>query len=60
MSETYKTTTAGIIERDTLKRLGPHLRGLPEFALPADSEDVFGDFLKKLDAVARENQAPRH
>lgn len=60
MSETSKTTTAGIIQRDTLKRLGPRLRGLPEFSLPPDSEDVFGDLLKKLDAMERENQAPRH
>jgi hypothetical protein len=60
MPETYQTTTAGIIQRDTLKRLGPRLRGLPEFSLPADCEDVFGDLLKKLDAAARENQAPSH
>jgi len=52
MSQTSKTITAAIIQRETLKRIGPRLEALPEFSLPTDAEGVFGILLKKLDVVA--------
>ncbi|NDK54014.1 hypothetical protein HLI03_10015 [Rhizobium laguerreae] len=59
MSETSKTITAAIIQRDTYKRLGHRLQALPELALPMNVEGVFVDLLKKLDAVAAGNPVAR-
>ncbi|PDV84623.1 hypothetical protein CO652_31120 [Rhizobium sp. H4] len=50
--EAHRAATLRFTAHDASKRMARRLQALPEFALPADTQDIFGEYLKRLDDVA--------
>lgn len=50
--EAHSAATLRFTAHDASKRMARRLQALPEFALPADTQDIFREYLKRLDDVA--------